>query len=133
MKWNFLVFLAIGLSSWSSVRAEPPKSSHLPSLVSCLRIAGPLEFCGERVPIEIQEVRERFEKELLLSLWDRPQVILWLKRSRRYLPHIEKRLKERGVPDDLKYLAIAESALRPHAASKRGAVGFWQFTGYTGR
>jgi hypothetical protein len=85
------------------------------------------------VPIETQEIRERLEKELLLSLWDRPQVILWLKRSRRYLPHIEGMLKESRMPDDLKYLAVAEGALRPHAASKRGAVGFWQFTKYTGR
>jgi membrane-bound lytic murein transglycosylase D len=133
MKWKLLIFLAVGLLPWSSVRAEPPKPFHPPSLVSCLRVAGPLEFCDERVPIEIQEIRERFEKELLLSLWDRPQVILWLKRSRRYLPHIEEMLEKNGVPDDLKYLAIAESALRPHAASKRGAVGFWQFTEYTGR
>ena len=35
-----------------------------------------LEFCGEPVPLHEQEVRERLEKELLLSVWDRPQVIL---------------------------------------------------------
>ena len=73
------------------------------------------------------------EKELLLTLWDRSQVVLWLKRSRRYLPHIEKALKENGMPDDLKYVAIAESALRPHAGSRRGAMGFWQFMNQTGR
>jgi len=133
MKWNPFVFLAIGLFLWSTVHAKPLKPPHLPSLVSSLRIAAPLEFCGERVPVEIQEVRERLEKELLLSLWDRPQVILWLKRSRRYLPQIEKMLAKGGMPDDLKYVAIAESALRPHAGSRKGAIGFWQFTEYTGR
>jgi hypothetical protein len=85
------------------------------------------------VPIESQEVRERFEKELLLSLWDRPQVILWLKRSRRYMPTIEQMLKENGLPEDLKYVAVAESALRPHVRSRRGATGFWQFITGTGR
>ena len=42
-------------------------------------------------------------------------------------------LKNEGMPDDLKYLAIAESALRPHAQSRKGAVGFWQFISYTGQ
>ncbi|MGD9074686.1 MAG: transglycosylase SLT domain-containing protein, partial [Desulfobacteraceae bacterium] len=92
-----------------------------------------IELCGERVPVENQEVRERFEKELLLSLWDRPQVILWLKRSRRYMPTIEQMLKENGLPEDLKYVAVAESALRPHVRSGRGARGFWQFMAGTGK
>ncbi|MFB0505744.1 MAG: lytic transglycosylase domain-containing protein, partial [Thermodesulfobacteriota bacterium] len=137
MKWHLFVLLGvlpgIGLFSWSSSYGEPLKDAHFPSLVSSLKITGPLEFCDERVPIEIQEIRERLEKELLLSLWDRPQVILWLKRSRRYLLPIEQMLRESGMPDDLKYLAIAESALRPHAGSKKGAIGFWQFTEFTGR
>jgi hypothetical protein len=133
MKWHLFVLLGIGFFPWSSSYGGPLTPAHFPSLVSSLKIGGPLEFCDERVPIEMQEVRERLEKELLLSLWDRPQVILWLKRSGRYLPHIEKVLKESGMPDDLKYLAIAESALRPHAGSRKGAIGFWQFTKFTGR
>ncbi|MFO7987457.1 MAG: transglycosylase SLT domain-containing protein [Desulfatiglandaceae bacterium] len=80
-----------------------------------------------------REVRERFEKEFLLSLGDRPQVILWLKRATRYMPYIERMLKKNGLPDDLKYVAVAESALRPHAGSSRGAIGFWQFMRHTGR
>ena len=71
--------------------------TELPSLVSSLSVETPIEFCHEHVPLKEQDVRERFEKELLLSLWDRPQVILWLKRSTRYLPHIEKALKESGM------------------------------------
>lgn len=133
MKWRLFVFLGIGLFSWSGSYGEPLKPSHFPSLVSTLKIATPLEFCDERVPTEIGEIRERLEKEFLLSLWDRPQVILWLKRSRRYLPPIEEMLKKNGMPDDLKYVAIAESALRPHAGSKKGAIGFWQFMKSTGQ
>jgi hypothetical protein len=41
-------------------------------------------------------------------------------------------LKENGMPDDLKYVAIVESALRPHAGSRKGAIGFWQFLKATG-
>jgi hypothetical protein len=105
----------------------------VPSLVSSLKNLDSLEFCGELVPREVPGVRERLEKELLLTIWDRPQVILWLKRSRRYFPQLEKMLKENKMPDDLKYIAIVESALRPHAGSGKGAVGFWQFMVDTGR
>jgi membrane-bound lytic murein transglycosylase D len=91
-----------------------------------------LEFCGERVPLEAQEIRERLEKEFLLIVWNRPQVYLWLKRSRRYLPTIEAILKENGMPDDLKYVAVSESALLPYAGSHKGAIGFWQFLKSTG-
>ncbi|MBT8342741.1 MAG: transglycosylase SLT domain-containing protein [Desulfatitalea sp.] len=92
-----------------------------------------LSLCGEPVPVAVADVRERFEKEMLLSLWDRPQVLLWLKRSTRYLPFIAQELERAGLPEDLKYLAIVESALRPHAGSSRGAIGFWQLMPETGR
>jgi membrane-bound lytic murein transglycosylase D len=125
--------LCIGFLFWSEAYGQTEVSTDLPSLISSLHIPAPTEIFGERVPIENQEVRERFEKELMISLWDRPQVILWLKRSRRYMPHIEKMLKENDLPEDLKYVAVAESALRPHVRSGRGARGFWQFIAGTGR
>jgi hypothetical protein len=104
-----------------------------PSLSGALVPPGPLAFCGEKVPLEQQEVKERFEKEMLLSLWDRPQALLWLKRSRRYFPLIEKQLSDQMMPKDLKYLAITESALLPHAGSGKGAMGFWQLLPETAR
>jgi len=107
--------------------------AQFPSLISSIRALGPLEFCGEPVPVEVQETRERLEKEVLLYTWNRPQVILWLKRSTRYFPHIERMLKEAEMPADFKYLAVVESALLPHIRSKAGAVGFWQFMPHTGR
>jgi membrane-bound lytic murein transglycosylase D len=123
------------MGPFATAGAESEKSLLLPDnfLISALKIDTQLEFCGERVPLENQEVRERLEKELLLTLWDRPQVILWLKRTRRYLPYIDEMLKKNGMPADLKYIAIAESALRPHASSQKGALGFWQFMEQTGR
>lgn len=105
----------------------------IPPLFESLRLEQTLSFCGEAVPMEDSEVRERMEKELLLSLWDRDQAILWLKRSTRYLPAIELMLAQAGLPDDLKYVALAESALRPHVGSPKGAIGFWQFLPETGR
>lgn len=134
LKWQLTVSLAIGFFFlWPTIFNAVSKSPSDPLLISSLKIDTPLELCDERVPLEIQEVRERLEKELLLTLWDRPQVILWLKRSRRYLPYIEETLKKNGIPADLKYIALAESALRPHAGSPKGAMGFWQFMQNTGR
>ncbi len=133
VKWPLVALLGIGLFSWPHIFVESPKTTSYPSLISSLRIETPLEFCGEHVPLEIQEVRERLEKELLLTFWDKPQVILWLKRSHRYLPYIEEKLQENGMPDDLKFVPIAESALLPHAGSHKGAIGFWQFMRHTGR
>jgi hypothetical protein len=103
------------------------------ALIAAARIRGPLDFCGEPVPLEEHDVRERMEREILSVLSDPQQVILWIKRSHQYLTPIEETLRKNRLPDDLKYVAIAESALRPHAGSSKGAMGFWQFIGTTGR
>ena len=133
MKLRLILLLTTLLFSLSAAHGADTKETHFPSLISSLRLSAPLTFCGEKVPLEIQDIKERFEKELLLTLWDRPQVILWLKRSGRFLPIIEKTLKDNKLPEDIKYIAIAESALRPHVSSTRGAIGFWQFMRQTGK
>jgi len=113
--------------------AAPPEQPYLNYPDFPIIPSGPVTFCGERVPLEIQDVKERFEREMLISAGDRTQALLWLKRSRRYLPYIEQALKENGMPDDLKYIIVAESALKPYAISNKGAVGYWQFIFETGR
>lgn len=50
-----------------------------------------------------------------------------------YFPLFENVLREKGLPQDLKYLAVVESGLNPHATSKAGAAGLWQFMKPTGR
>ncbi len=103
------------------------------SLLAALKLEGPVVLCDETVPVDDPQVLERFEKEMLVSLGNRPQVILWLKRTTRYFPYIEQVLRENGLPDDLKFLAIAESALRMHAGSSKGAMGVWQLMPQTAR
>jgi hypothetical protein len=103
------------------------------ALIAAARIKGPLDYCGEPVPLEHPDVRERMEREILSVLADPHQVILWIKRSRQTLGPIEEALRANGLPQDLKYVAIAESSLRPHAGSPKGAMGFWQFIEPTGR
>jgi hypothetical protein len=120
-------------SANSGLCADSAGAARFPPLISSVRINGPLDFCGEPVEIENMEVRERLEKEMLLMLWDRSQIVLWIKRAKRYFPIIEDMLQEQQMPSDLKYIAIIESALRPHAGSRKGAIGFWQFMKATGR
>jgi len=51
----------------------------------------------------------------------------YIPRSGKYFPVIENILQEYNLPDDLKYLAVAESYLNPFAKSSAGALGYWQF------
>lgn len=123
------VIIFIGTAAHAQTGWEHPSSR---ALIDALKIKEPLTFCNEPVPLKDTDVRERMERELLLELDDSAEVILWLKRANRYFPHIEKTLRDNSLPDDLKYIVIAESALKPLATSYRGAVGFWQFIESTG-
>jgi soluble lytic murein transglycosylase-like protein len=92
-----------------------------------------ITFAGEPVPLERWDVGERLEREFYLALAAPAQVVLWLKRSGRYFPYIEARLRAAGLPDDLKYVAVVESALQPGAVSWARATGIWQFIDDTAR
>lgn len=85
-----------------------------------------LYFASERVPMEIFHVRERYDRELLVNTYWQSNTILMLKRANRWFPVIEPILKEEGIPDDFKYLAMIESAF-VNQVSSAGAAGFWQF------
>jgi len=90
-------------------------------------------LCDEHIPIENPGIWEKLDREFTIAVYDRPQVVLWLKRAGRYFPHIEKKLAEQGLPDDLKYLAVVESALITSIRSNKGAAGMWQLMSRTAR
>ncbi|WP_051204026.1 lytic transglycosylase domain-containing protein [Hugenholtzia roseola] len=83
-------------------------------------------FCGEEVPLENPEVAESFEKELYINVFRHSSTNLVLKRAQRFFPLIEKILREEGLPEDLKYIAVIESDLE-NVRSPAGAEGYWQF------
>lgn len=85
-----------------------------------------LDFCGEKVPMEDFDVRERIEREFLVNTYWHSATLLYLKRANRWFPIIEPILKANGIPDDFKYMAVAESGLI-NSVSPDGASGFWQF------
>ncbi|NWG28890.1 MAG: lytic transglycosylase domain-containing protein [Ignavibacteriaceae bacterium] len=85
-----------------------------------------LEFAGEKIPTENFEVYERMEREFLSNTYWHSATILAIKRANRWFPVIEPILKKNNIPDDFKYLAVAESNLE-NVISPAGATGFWQF------
>jgi membrane-bound lytic murein transglycosylase D len=90
-----------------------------------------LFFAGERVPLEFFDVHEALDREMLSNIFFHSQTIRMIKMAHRYFPQIEPILAAHGIPDDFKYLAIAESNLS-NAVSPAGAVGFWQLRSGTG-
>jgi hypothetical protein len=83
-------------------------------------------FAGERVPLEMFNIRERYERELLSNTYFHSNTMVLLKRSKRWFPVIEPILQKYGVPEDFKYLCVIESNLS-NVVSPAGAAGFWQF------
>ncbi len=91
-----------------------------------------IDFCGEEAPLNIPDVRERFDRELVVNQNLHGSTILIIKRANRFFPVIEPILAKNNVPDDFKYLAVIESSLT-NATSPSGAKGFWQFMPLTAK
>ncbi|MEP2025075.1 MAG: LysM peptidoglycan-binding domain-containing protein [Reichenbachiella sp.] len=90
--------------------------------LNCAEGSIPLEF-NERIKsfIDYFTIRDReYTKSVLVN-------------RDLFFPIFEEALAERGMPDELKYLSIVESGLRPNAMSRVGAAGLWQFMPATGR
>jgi hypothetical protein len=100
--------------------------------ISTVEFPEELVLFGEDIPLYIPEVRQRAEREFYLLLQQPGQIMLYLKRSGRYFPMYERIIRENNMPEDMKYLSVAESALF-QAKSWAGAVGLWQFMKSTGR
>lgn len=108
-----------------SAEGEQFRISIPESKVRIFEIPQKLTFADEPVPLEQTDVKERFEREIYVNVYWQSNMILLMKRAGKYLPTIEKILREQGVPDDFKYLAMTESGLM-NVVSPAGARGFWQ-------
>ncbi len=91
-----------------------------------------MEFAGENVPLEKWEVKEKLDRELLVNSYLHGSQLYIQKLAGRYFPAIEARLKANSIPDDFKYVCVAESSLQQNALSGVGAASFWQFMKDTG-
>jgi len=100
--------------------------------IKSVEIPEDLNFAGEQVPLSDPEVIERVDREFLVNTYWQSNALLLMKRAQKYFPIIEPILAKNGIPDDFKYLAVAESGLQ-NLVSPAGATGFWQIMKNTGR
>lgn len=100
--------------------------------VKAVKLPEYADFAGERVPLEKYDIRERLDRELLVNTYWQSNGLLLLKRANKFFPLIEPLLAKYDLPDDFKYLCVAESALI-NVPSYKGAAGYWHFMPATGR
>ncbi len=100
--------------------------------VRAVKVPKYIEFAGERVPLEKADIFERLDRELLVNTYWQSNALLLMKRANKFFPLIEPLLKKYNLPDDFKYLCVAESALI-QVPSHKGAAGYWHFLPSTGR
>jgi hypothetical protein len=111
---------------------ETVPTNAIPQVIEPVDLDKTFDFAGENLPMQSFDVRERLDNELTLNTYRHGNTLLNMKKSYRYFPIIEAILREEGMPDDLKFIAVAESDLS-NATSPAGAKGFWQFMTTTGR
>ena len=133
---------ALGILYYSSARANSEQTNAIPleyqpDIPQALTIDVPLpqeiSFAGEKVPLHRIDVQEALRKELIVNTYLHSHTIQLLRNAPRIFARIEPILKEQGIPEDFKYLAVIESNLNPLAVSPAGAVGIWQFMPGTAR
>jgi len=105
---------------------EEDKENQSRYVVTSVPIPESLDFAGERTPLENFDVLESLDRELLINSYWQSHTMLLIKRSNRHFPVIEKILEKHGIPQDFKYLPVAESDLM-NLTSPARAVGYWQF------
>lgn len=126
--------LMVLLISNSSLRQSNTSGVNhaLPQVVKSIDLNKAFSWAGEQIPMEKQDVKERLDRELTVNAYWHSSTVLNIKKGAKYFPIIEPILAEEGVPQDFKYLAVAESNLS-NVTSPAGAKGFWQFMKATGK
>lgn len=100
--------------------------------VKAIKLPENITFAGEKVPVDKLDIYERLDRELLVNTYWQSNALLLIKRANKFFPLIEPLLKKYNLPDDFKYLCVAESALI-QVPSYKGAAGYWHFMPKTGK
>jgi membrane-bound lytic murein transglycosylase D len=91
-----------------------------------------MEFGGMKLTIN-ESARRQIQKDVDRLTASQTYYGILVDRMNLYFPIIERAFAESKVPDEIKFLAIQESALISDAVSVANAVGFWQFKDFTAR
>ena len=97
------------------------------SMTANVDIPEKMMYADETYVFDRYDKRERLDRELNSFTYFHSTTMLLIKNANRFFPIIEPILKEYGIPDDIKYLAVIESSLNPRAVSPARAAGLWQF------
>lgn len=113
----------VDFDPWAEAFAE---SSGLAREPAPSRVTAPVH---EHTPLNqhVQYFLDRFTRER------RAVLDKWFGRAGRYLEMIRDTLRDRGLPEDLAFVAMIESGFNPVAVSRAGAKGLWQFMAGTAR
>lgn len=122
-----VLMICCGTSHGNQPAPDTSASPLEPAPVLIPTIPSSLDFAGEKVPLEYAEVREALEREITVTMYMHSRTKQTLQATTRYFPVIEPILKKHGIPEDFKYLCMAESGLNPNAISSAKAAGLWQF------
>ena len=117
--------LILPIAACSSSGSQVPDSVGT-RIFTSVELPAKLTFAGEEVPLEYYDVRENLDRELLSTIYFHSQTIRFIKNAPRYFSIIEPILKSYGIPEDFKYLCVAESGFNERAVSPMKAVGLWQ-------
>lgn len=125
---------------WCSVQssAEPMPETTTQTMSDYAPVLSPdipnhITFCGKKIDLDRNDMYERFDRELTSMIYGHGSTMLMIKRANKYFPIIAPILKANGVPEDVIYLACAESSLNPRAYSPAKAAGMWQFLASTAK
>ena len=130
-----IIFISIMMNSSllrENIDEVPDKINKSNYDVFSIDLPRSIEFSGEKISLNENDLKERLDRELLVNVYWQSNMFLMIKRSNKYFPIIQKILKEEGIPDDFKYLAVIESGLQ-NVRSPKGAKGIWQIMYNTGR
>lgn len=119
--------LFIILTSGNNIEKAETERPLVLSMTASVAVPEKMEFAGEQITFDRYDKRERMDRELNSFTYFHSTTLLLFKRANRFFPIIEPVLRQQGVPDDLKYLAVIESNLDPRAVSPARAAGLWQF------
>jgi len=129
---SVLLIATISFAVSQIVKEEEPKPNYYTNKITSPYIPEKMDFAGEKVPLDVYWVHEGLDRELIINCYQHSKTLRIFKLSSRIFPVIEKILKEEGVPDDFKYLCVAESGLE-NVTSPASAGGYWQFIPSTAR
>lgn len=132
--WTCLVAIVCQLLSYAALGASPleqEKMSTFPGAISEAQIEQRINNLNSPIDIQVNPAVIDYVKDYVIY-GQRPTQQL-LGRTALYFPIFEHYLKVNRLPEQLKYLPIIESQLKPNAESPVGALGLWQFTSATAR